>query len=54
MVNADGSGTVTDVFQCPIGTWNAGGNTAPCMACPSGLTTVAPGAANITQCGESS
>ncbi|WIA20328.1 hypothetical protein OEZ85_006160 [Tetradesmus obliquus] len=47
----DDRGTVKiDVFICPIGTYNVGGNTVGCTKCGTGLTTTKTGATNSTAC----
>jgi hypothetical protein len=38
--------------RCPIGSFNAGGNSMDCQRCAPGLTTKAEGATAASMCGE--
>ncbi|WIA13038.1 hypothetical protein OEZ85_006646 [Tetradesmus obliquus] len=42
--------TVVQVTECPIGTYNTGGNTAGCQKCGAGLTTLGPRSMNASMC----
>lgn len=41
---------VLSAVACPLATYNVGGNTAGCQACPPGLTTAAVGANSTSNC----
>ena len=48
-------GKVTYAGQpCPMGSYNVGGSTGSCQACPRGLTTAANGAASAADCSKCS